>query len=196
MRELAGHPGSIMLDIGSHLGQYSIVAASLGGTSVAVDANPDNIRHLKGSMRLNGFQDRMHIVNTGIDDKGGNLIQVSGPSKNTGGWAASPCYSDADPRCVRTTTIDKLVEELGLNFSRGFVVKMDIEGSEPKAIKGASKVLKHTHAIFMEWSRPKGYVEMFETLRSMGFRAPCNRADRCPGDVAWIRRTNRNTFPN
>ena len=185
-KSLVNHPDAVFLDIGSHLGQYSIVAASMGRTCVSVDANPNNIQHLRSSMALNGFGDRMHIVNTGIDDTGGNFIRVSGESQNTGGWRAHPC-TRSQPSCVPTTTIDNLIEDLGIDFDRGFIIKMDIEGSEPKAIKGASKVLRHTKAIFMEWQNSQGYAEMFETLRLSGFKAPCNTADECPWDVAWYR---------
>jgi FkbM family methyltransferase len=184
---LKHHPSAILLDIGSHLGQYGIVAASMHRTVVAVDANPDNIRHLRASVRVNGFENRMHIYNLGVDRTGGGYVRVDGPKDNTGGWSTTACKNNKNLGCVPTTTVDNIVTQSRVDFNHRFILKIDIEGNEPAAIAGARKVLAHTDVIFMEWSKQEGYVQMFDQLQSHGFQASCNRADECPWDVVWTR---------
>lgn len=187
IRALRRHPDAIMLDIGSHLGQYGIVAASMGRRVIAVDANPDNVRHLQASVNVNNFKHGFHIYNVGVDRHDGGYVRVDGPKDNTGGWGTLPCENENDPGCVPTFTVDHLVKRSGVDLNRRFVMKMDIEGHEPGAMAGARKVLKFTDVIFMEWSKQDGYVDMFNQLRSQGFTAPCNHADECPWDVVWTR---------
>lgn len=187
VRALKRHPNAIMLDIGAHLGQYGIVAASMHRTVVAVDANPDNIRHLRASVRVNGFGDRMHIHNLGVDRTGGGYVRADGPKDNVGGWGTTACKNHKDPGCVPTSTVDEVVTQSHVDFGRRFIMKMDIEGHEPGAMAGARRVLDHTDVIFMEWSKQEGYVQMFDQLQSHGFRASCGRANECPWDVVWTR---------
>ena len=57
--------GSRVLDLGCHLGTFSLPAAALGAEVIAVDANPRHVELLREAARQNGFE-RLDVVHAAI----------------------------------------------------------------------------------------------------------------------------------
>jgi FkbM family methyltransferase len=78
---------------------------------------------------------------------------------------------------VTMRTIDAVVSEAGLRDCRFHLVKLDVQGAEIEALKGAAETLKHAAVVFMELSVTpynSGAPLWFEThlfMESIGYAA-------------------------
>lgn len=186
------HDDVVVLDVGAHVGQYTIVAAAAGARVVSFEANSDNVRFLESSVDANGFADRVFVINKPVSSTVGERLSYSTPdlpADNIGGWGVQP--SPDGP--LKSTTIDASLRLL--NVLGPYVMKIDIEGYEPHALRGARTTLERTRVIFMEWG--DGGPEkrrMARDLVKLGFAvndAKCRKSGykRCPWDVVWRRTT-------
>jgi len=145
---LAGVPRqATILDLGAHIGTFSIAAAAFGYDVIAVEASPRNVELLSTSVQLNGFNN-LHVVPAAIADRvGTTFFFENGPYGivNTSRFAPSGSFQ------IATTTVDELVSQLPIEAQISFI-KMDIEGSEFAALQGMPKLLAGAEAppIFYE----------------------------------------------
>lgn len=131
------HPGDVVIDAGGYEGTFSIYAAkAVGETGKVVVFEPDteNCRKLESNVRLNGLKNLI-IINKALwkEDK-----TLKFNNKHTAG---ASFFFNASPHAVEMSavSIDNELERLGI--SKVDFIKMDIEGSEIRAIEGARKVL-------------------------------------------------------
>ena len=145
-----------VLDIGANIGVYSLLAAVLNRPTVAVEASILHIQMIHHAIVLNNLQDaNVVLVNNAISDSRGRLqLYLDEPNnqghlqviKNTNNAKKK---NSAGNRYVNAITMDDLIEVV--HFKKA-MIKMDIEGSEHKAIAKCEKLLKHVYIpyIFME----------------------------------------------
>lgn len=129
--------GDIVIDAGACWGDTALYFSSLGAKSVyAYEFIPSNLDVFKKNIALNPqYQDRIHVVETPVwnesdipmsyDDRG-PASQIGEPGKYAGS--------------TKTLSIDDLVVKYHLE-SVDFI-KMDIEGAEMPALKGAENTIK------------------------------------------------------
>jgi FkbM family methyltransferase len=129
--------GDVVIDAGGYEGTFSIYAAkAVGETGRVIVFEPDteNCRKLEANIRLNGLTNVI-VVNKALwsEDK---ILKFN--NKHTAG---ASFFFNASPHAVEISavTIDNEMERLGI--SKVDFIKMDIEGSEIKAIEGAKNVL-------------------------------------------------------
>ena len=118
------------LDLGCAVGGYTLGAAALGASVLAVDANPGNVRHLRLAAAHNGFE-HVRVVNAAVAADAGTVTFI--PNQYWG-RVGLPGESREDLIEVRAATVDRLLDEAG--WDTVDVIKMDIEGSEIAALKG------------------------------------------------------------
>lgn len=127
-------PGDLVLDLGAHVGSFSLAAAAAGCRVVAVDASPANVALLRASAARNGFSD-LHVVHAAVSDVPGTLeFCARGPW----GHVATDAI-DLPTISVPAVTVDELLVELGMG--QPAFVKIDIEGSEIPGIRGMAATL-------------------------------------------------------
>jgi predicted O-methyltransferase YrrM len=72
-------PGSRVLDLGGHIGAFSLMAAASGYEVVTVEASPRNAALIHASVKANGWSN-MRVLNAGVSDAPGSLpFLVDGP---------------------------------------------------------------------------------------------------------------------
>jgi len=129
--------GDIVYDLGSHVGYYSLLAASAGAEVHAVDVDPDALTAVERSARRTGVADRITTHYAAVVDSTGEHVTV-GPTGETifVAWGEDRAsYSLVGDGCdAETTTIDALPDTPD-------VVKADIEGAEQRALEGAERTL-------------------------------------------------------
>ena len=149
---VAPQEGDVFLDVGAFVGWRTIHAARIVGPTgrvISLEPDPINRAQLEANLALNG------ITNCTISP-----LAAWSKSGEQLGWYTekSPdcCRVDVDERSasVRTTTIDDLVNDLHLD--RLNWIKMDIEGGEIEALKGAEHTLRQC--------RPSLFVEVHDTV--------------------------------
>ncbi len=132
-------PGDVVMDCGAHIGGFTRVALRAGARLViAIEPEQANIEALKRNFAAEMKAGKVRIVEKGVWDKAGRLpLHVS----NTGDShsVVVPQNGKRD-ESIEVTTIDQLASLLKLQ--RVDFIKMDIEGAERNALRGARDVLR------------------------------------------------------
>ena len=127
-------PGQLVLDLGAHVGTFSLAAAAAGCRAVAVEAAPHNVELLRASVTRNGFHD-VRVVHAAASDEPGTVqFWPRGPW----GRLATP-GADEPSVTVPAVTVQDLLLELGEGWPS--FVKIDVEGSELRAMRGMREML-------------------------------------------------------
>jgi FkbM family methyltransferase len=164
MKVLQSNPAFQFLDIGAQLGQFTMYAAKLGRTSVAVEPFYDNYIRLHASALHDNLTSKIILVNNGISDRRGDIKQLRRNNSNIGGQGIkdsdelnekkniSDVAKNDKKYLLVTITLDDLVPVLPDHFNKA-IMKIDIEGYEFKAFRRAIKLLKRVEVpvILMEW---------------------------------------------
>jgi FkbM family methyltransferase len=132
-------PGGTVLDLGAHIGTFTLYAAAQGYQVAAVDANPTNLALLRASLERNQFH-TVYPIQAAISDRAGLLEFVpAGPY----GVVANPAVV-APTIQVRADTAPALLNEIG--WTQVDFIKLDIEGSEVHAVRGMAELLARPDA--------------------------------------------------
>jgi FkbM family methyltransferase len=133
-------PGDVVIDAGAHVGESTRNALLLGASKViAIEPEPANLRALRRNLAAQLADGRIVIVEKGVYDHEGVLEFETHKSWDGQFVDEHGAHGGAIER-LPVTTIDALVAQLKL--TRLDFIKMDIEGSEPYALKGAAETLR------------------------------------------------------
>lgn len=176
-RHLGLKEGGIMLDVGANIGWYSLVMGKQAKLRVhAFEPFPSNFSMLSRNIKNNGITN-VEAHQLAIADQQGHMKLHLYKSHNTGRHSLVDHGATGKFVEVETTTIDAFMESKGLSQQPVEIFKIDIEGFEFAAFRGALNTLRSTRYIFSEFSPaimksiqedPAGLVEMLEHL---GFKA-------------------------
>ena len=132
-------PGDIVLDIGAHIGAFTRHALRQGAKLVvAIEIAPDNIELLKRNFADEIASGRVIVYPKGVWDKD-DTITIHVDTISAGYSAVLEREKGFADVSVPVTTIDKIVDELGLPHVD--FIKSDIEGAERNALAGATNTL-------------------------------------------------------
>ncbi len=130
------HDGDVVLDCGANVGVFTREALNHGASKViAIEPAPENLESFRRTFKDEIASGRVVLVPKGVWDKDDVLtlhIDKNNTAADTFVIERKETTSDVK---VPLTTIDKLVAELKL--PRVDYIKMDIEGAEPNALRGA-----------------------------------------------------------
>jgi FkbM family methyltransferase len=137
--------GSIVWDVGAHVGYYTLLALRRGAARVlSVEPMPRNRQLLQRHLELNRLSGRVRVADVAISDRVGEAWLAPGATTSEGKLVERDSDSARRAEClrVRTTTLDELLadgERAG--DSAPVLVKLDIEGAEADALAGGSRLL-------------------------------------------------------
>jgi FkbM family methyltransferase len=129
-------PGCRVLDLGCHLGTFSLAASALGAEVVAVDAAPEHVRLLSLAAERNGF-DRLQVFQAVAAGPG---LATEAPRtarfvvRSIHGHVQTAGEPEEGTIEVDALPVSELLERAG--WDSVDIVKMDIEGSEVAALQG------------------------------------------------------------
>ena len=138
-REVAIRPGDTVIDCGAHVGVFTRYALQRGaGRVIAIEPDPTNRACLESNLAEEIAAGRVSVVRTGVWNKNTRLTFFHSdkyPSRGNfiGGTRKTALEG------VQVLPLDEIVEQLGLE--RVDFIKMDIEGSERPALRGARKTI-------------------------------------------------------
>ncbi|HXG41201.1 MAG TPA: FkbM family methyltransferase [Dehalococcoidia bacterium] len=169
-------PGCTVVDVGAHVGYYTLMAArAVGpqGTVYALEPAPAEARLLRWNVRRSGLANVRVVPQAAGDRRGHATLALSGISSmhslarhgEAGPWRASVRVS--------MVTVDGLLRGRAAD-----VVKMDVEGAEPLVLRGMLRTVRASPGlvIFSEFSPamcsalsldPEAFVAQ---LMDLGFR--------------------------
>jgi FkbM family methyltransferase len=133
--------GATVLDLGAHIGLFSVqLARSVGpsGRVISFEPVPGTAAVLRETIRYNGVEPVVSVRQAALSGRCGEveLFETGDECSN----ASSLVRTDRTRGSVRVaaTTLDDVVDEERLAVA---VVKMDIEGAELEVLEGASALL-------------------------------------------------------
>ncbi|MDI9643801.1 MAG: FkbM family methyltransferase [Candidatus Verstraetearchaeota archaeon] len=154
-RYLTPKKGDVFLDVGAHIGKYTIKIAKIVGSKgkvIAIEADPNNFDLLKRNVEINKLEN-VTLFNIAAWNSACKLTFYKGDSSGHGTVKGNRQFGkfvlDARP-------IDALLKGEKVDW-----VKIDVEGAEYEVLKGAIQTIKI--------SRPKLIVEVFPQNRETVF---------------------------
>jgi FkbM family methyltransferase len=136
--------GDTVIDVGAHVGYYALNfarAVAPQGRVIAFEPDPVNVGRLRRNLALNGFTERVSVVESIATDNTSRAKLYLAPRGQSGGNSVYPAMAAADTfvEC-EATTIDVFCFDNGIACVR--VLKIDVEGHEAAVLRGARSMLK------------------------------------------------------
>ncbi|XP_063720584.1 uncharacterized protein LOC134846996 isoform X2 [Symsagittifera roscoffensis] len=180
-------PEAVFIDIGTQLGTYTIPVAALGKTTYSFEPVRRTVEFLRHSIALNNFNDRIHLYNYALMDSI-YCVQITRPVSNPYlGRSIMTKTDDCNQKLdgVNVAVLDNLLPILKKDNVKQAILKIDIEGSEAKAILGGLKLFREIDiaVIQMEFhviqskmrdgTKEEGEIVMkfIEQMKEMGYKA-------------------------
>ena len=175
--------GQTVLDIGANLGFYSMLSRSIVGPTGKIfsfEASKDNINLIDMSINENKFEN-VTVIHTAISDKTGQGCLYVSPYYNSEHSLFDYHYSSGKntgkKASIPLETVDHFLENKIGNMNAD-IIKMDIEGSESRALEGMKSTISYNDEITLItefW--PQGFKncnkepkEFLESLDFFGFK--------------------------
>jgi FkbM family methyltransferase len=159
-------PGQVVIDVGANVGCLAFQAARLVGERgrvIAVEPNPDNLQLLYAGILLNKWANVQVLPCAAWSASG--IMSLKGGASNT--YLVRPAALDEGRAYTQLVRLDDALTSL----DRVDLIKMDIEGHEPRAMQGAHRLMeKHRPTLLTEFN-PR-------CLREVGGVAPIDYAEQ------------------
>lgn len=150
--------GMVMIDIGAHIGEYTLIGAKLVGPIGQVHAlepQPTLVEMIKQNAARNDLTN-VKVYNCAVADFNGSVSFITDPGSMSGWIAANPGGATAVP----CTTLEQLV--LQNNLARIDLVKIDAAGNELSVLQGGTTLLSDGRpAIICKLYHPAVIAERF-----------------------------------
>jgi FkbM family methyltransferase len=175
-------PGDVAVDVGAHIGFFSIqLARAVGphGMVYAFEPLDRNADLLERSVAENGFGARLTVVRAAVSDVTGDAtLRFARETLNTGGAflaeGSTPGDEGLATRRVPTVRLDDAAVRRPVRL-----IKMDVEGAEPKVIRGARSLLAADRPYLISEIHPgqlarvsqSSAAAVLEDLQELGYRA-------------------------
>jgi FkbM family methyltransferase len=175
--------GGTFVDVGAHIGYYSLKAAVVLGPTghvIAVEPNPQMAGALRDNIHASGAT-IVAVQPVACSDSEATLEFFASAGSNTGESSLSLSNASQGGQPVRSYRVrarplDAIIQETGV--SRVDVLKIDVEGAELLVLKGAQKTLGQYHpVVIVELVESQlsamgtSSAEIVEFLRSQGYTA-------------------------
>jgi FkbM family methyltransferase len=175
-------PGDVFMDIGSNVGYYTLLAASLVGPTgrvVAFEPDPITFEALRRSIALNRL-DHATCVNVALSDFEGEaeFYRTEATAHSLVAETAADKRFRGVTR-VKVTSLSRWLEQTEAPRSAVRLLKVDVEGEEPRTTAGMVPVLPRLGypAIWAEVRGPSGskrapntFAPMCDLLEPLGYR--------------------------
>ena len=129
------------IDAGSCVGDYCILLAKLGKQCFAIEPVPDNIKIIRNNLELNNLQNKVIVLPYGLGDDDYFSSFTFDPI-NTGASRVNKIQKQEAGK-VEIRKLDTLIKEMHIDQKETILLKLDIEGMEAEAIRGAYEFLKY-----------------------------------------------------
>jgi FkbM family methyltransferase len=131
-------PGMVFLDLGANIGYFTMMAAVMVGPQgqvLAFEPAPANCDLIRKSVAENGV-DNVRLFPVAVSDRAGEVAIDAGAGQSNSRIMELSAATEGR-QIVRTVRIDDTLDDL----ERLDVVKIDIEGAEPLALRGMKDLL-------------------------------------------------------
>jgi FkbM family methyltransferase len=164
--------GGVMLDVGAHVGRWSIRMAAKASMVIAVEANPHTAATLRRHLAMNDVGN-VTVIEVAAWDSETRLLLEDPNGRLDGGGTRTLPSANGDDRTVRAARLDRDLGPLVADCGRLDLVKLDVEGADLHALRGMAGLLKQCGpALLIECHDIYGYytrADLEQTLTDLGY---------------------------
>ena len=134
--------GDTVIDIGAHIGHYTIPSSKQVGNSgkvVAIEADPDNFQLLKRNIALNNLTNVLPLNYAVFSTRTRMKLYEQSASAKYNSLMLARAAKTKNYVEVNADTLDSILKLNGVN--RVNWIKIDVEGAEFEVLKGSTKTL-------------------------------------------------------
>ncbi len=146
------------IDVGAHIGDGVLLAADkiTNGRIIAFEPTPAIITKLKMNLTINGLEKKVQVVEKIVSDKVGSEMFILQAESEINSIAHKHVAQKAEKTVkILATTLDAFAAQE--NLTQIQLLKIDVEGAEPKVFDGAKKLLqKHALEVIIFEINPRG----------------------------------------
>lgn len=149
-------PGDTFIDGGANMGFYSLLAARAlkgDGRVISFEPDPRNIPILHSNIEINGLEALVRIEPKALSDRECELDFWGAPENTWGGSLVELPGTESRQYRVSATTLDQYV--ISTNLDSVDIIKLDIEGAEPFALRGMRQALQTARMVVYEINKPR-----------------------------------------
>ena len=178
--------GDIVIDIGAHIGLYTIISSKRVGANgkvVAIEADPSNFEMLNRNIKLNQLTN-VTPLNYAVYSKE-TKIKLYLPEVESGYTIYNTVMSNrarTEDKFVEVNanTLDHLLQLKGIRQEEVNWIKIDVEGAEFEVLKGASNVLSKSKdiALLIEIHGLDNHRPILEFVSSYNFKIEFEKSNK------------------
>jgi FkbM family methyltransferase len=181
--------GEIIVDVGAHIGHYTIISSKRVGPNgkvIAIEAHPDNFEMLNRNIKLNKLTNIIPL-NYAVYSKETKL-KLYLPDEELGytmhhstmlNYVSTKYKIETEGKYVEVNanTLDNLLfqqqqKQNGISHENINWIKIDVEGAEFEVLKGATSILSKSKdiALLIEVHGKDNYKPIVEFLKTYNFK--------------------------
>src|ERR671932_686799 len=145
--------GDIVVDVGAHIGRYTIIASKRAGANgkvIAIEAHPGNYEMLNRNIELNGLTN-VTTLNYAVYSKETKIkLFLPGEKSNRTIYNTLISTRATDEEKfveVNADTLDDLLQNNEISHADINWIKIDVEGAELEVLKGADSIMSNSKNI-------------------------------------------------
>jgi FkbM family methyltransferase len=142
LMQVVGEMG-LFIDIGACIGEYDIWLAKQGVRAIAIE--PVNHRAIFENIALNKVADKIQVVNCAVGSEN-KKVSFNVLEHVTGSSSLNKEESGGNIDCRR---LDDIIDISAIDQDKLTVIKLDIEGYEIEALKGAERLIKGVNKLHL-----------------------------------------------
>lgn len=176
------NPGMTVVDIGAHLGQYTLLAARKVGSTgrvLAFEPHPRSFDYLRGNIARNGYNETVTALPIAVSNQNGEaVLHADLLQSDFTSLLGRRDPADTQEVKVKTAVLDAIDGQMNPD-----VVKIDVEGAEILVLDGIAQTLHRSRTagrsptLFIE-SNPEALAQagsspraLRDRLERLGFRS-------------------------
>ena len=142
-------PGMVVVDIGAHIGYFSLLAARHAGPEgrvYAFEPAPDNYTILVKNIALNNYRNIIPVQKAVCDVPGITRLYLH---KDTVAHSLYPTTIGRGKKAIEieTTSLDEFFQQE--KWPTDILVKIDAEGAELPALKGMTDIIARSNRLYL-----------------------------------------------
>jgi FkbM family methyltransferase len=159
--------GGVLLDVGAHVGHWSLRLAAKASRVYAVEANPDTASVLRRNLAINDIRN-VEVIELAAWDEWSSL-RLFDPADQMAGGSTRVLAANNGDGTVHAHRLDVVLHYL----DRLDLVKLDVEGADIRALNGMAGLLaKFRPTLFVECHDIYGYykrADLEAALTELGY---------------------------
>jgi FkbM family methyltransferase len=174
LARFAPKEGDTVIDIGAHIGRYTITSSKQVGDSgkvVAIEADPNNFQLLKRNIELNNLTNVLPLNYAVFSTKTKMKLYEQLASAKYNSLMLARAAESKNYVEVNADTLDNILNQNGVNQVNW--IKIDVEGAEFEVLKGSTETLSNENvSLFVEIHNiedPSHYDNIVDFLKYRNF---------------------------